>query len=202
MGRSDLHQSDFEVVLNEVERNEGGTAREIAKRLRANGHSAFTASRTNQTLYRLLAIDLVERDGDGQVPTWRSTSAARREGTAKPRAARPVKDIGASNLLTYQIASTSVRVLLAEGLSPNDPYYTPDWVGEHLLATVNVRHPFWSTRLDSTTDRSLFVMAIAVDAYVHWRSVCMSEPPEPHETHALRDAAFRYCTLLTTEAWA
>lgn len=201
MGKSELHQSDFELVLNEVKRQAGGTARDVAKRLRANGHSAFTASRTNQTLYRLLAVDLVERDGDGEVPTWRPTTAGQREGATKSRAARPVKDIGASNLLTYRIASTSVRVLLAEDLSPNDPYYTPDWVGEHLLATVNVRHPFWTTRLGSATDKSLFVMAIAVDAYVHWRSVCMSEPPEPHETHALRDAAFRYCTLLTTEAW-
>lgn len=201
MGKSEVHQSDFEAVLNEVKRHEGGTARDIAKRLRANGHSIFTASRTNQILYRLLAVDLVQRVGDGDVPTWKPTSARPREGTAKSRAARPVKDIGASNLLTYRIASTSVRVLLAEDLSPNDPYYTPDWVGEHLLATVNVRHPFWTTRLGTTADRSLFVMAIAVDAYVHWRSVCMSEPPEPHETHALRDAALRYCTLLTTEAW-
>jgi hypothetical protein len=201
MGESVMHKSEFEVVLNEVKRHEGGTAREIAKRLRANGHSAFTASRTNQTLYRLLALDLVERDVHGKVPTWRPTAAEQREGTAKSNLARPVKDIGESNLLSYRIASTNVRVLLAEDLSPNDPYYTPDRVGEHLLATVNVRHPFWTTRLGSATDKSLFVMAIAVDAYVHWRSVCMSEPPEPHETHALRDAAFRYCTLITTEAW-
>jgi len=203
MSKLQIQQGDLKIVQEEISAGGPGTAREIARRLRTRGLVSYTASRTNQALYRLLATGAVERDRNASVPVWSISGAASSVTSSRPAGSTaPARDTRDGILFSFQIASQTIRVVLSSDSSPNDPYYVPDWAGEYILATVNIHHPFWMSRLEVSSQRKTLAAAVAVDAYVYWRSSCMSEPPSPHETHALRDEALRHCRLIAAKAWA
>lgn len=193
-------KSDFERVLIAIGQNPGATGREITSRLRREGHGRFTSKVVNQILYRLLATEMVVRDGTGDKPKWflpegQSLSIT---GLRSPRDKRPLSPM-IGRIVVYRIATTDIKVLLDNAMSPNDPYLTPDWVGQHVVATVNTNHPFWTLRLPSEQEKSVFCMIVAMDAFVQWKVAQMHEPPDATEIQTMRDYALRFCSLQETE---
>ena len=194
--------SDFELVLECVGENPGSTGRDIAGRLRRQGHERFTSKLANQVLYRLHAASMVERDASGEKPRWHpsrewTSSSGHSQGSSNER--RPL-DSRELPVRSFKIATTPVKVLLDHGMSSNDPYIVPDWVGSHIIATVNTVHPFWTLRLTDGSDRALYCMLAAVDAYVQWRVALLHEPPDATELQHLKDQALRFCTLIEAES--
>lgn len=197
-----MPESDFELVVSCIKKYPGSTGREIASQLRRNGHSHFTSKVVNQALYNLLSAELVDRDGSGEKPRWFPggewiSQAPLSKTTPSPK--RPL-DPSQRKIKVYQIASTEVRVIIDEEISPNDPYISPDWVGSHVVVSVNSNHPFWTIRLNSPEENALYCMFAAVDAYVQWKVAKLHEPPDATELQNMRDYALRFCTLLETEA--
>ena len=196
-----IQQSDFETLLSQLNRTPGVTARQLSVDLRKRGHTHFTSKLVNQILYRLLATQFVERDGTGDKPRWTASlswaSGASRTSSAKI-VGRPLRTESVSAII-YRIADTEVRLLEDDALSPNDSYIQPDWVGSHIVVSVNTKHPFWKMRLTSDTSYALFRLVAAVDAYVQWKVAKLTEPPDATEVMKLRDYAFRFCTLESTE---
>jgi hypothetical protein len=193
--------SDFEILLKVVAAKPNSTGRELASALRQSGHAKFTSKVTNQILYRLLSAQLVNRDGSTEKPTWSIGDT-----WVKPPQTNPQREIEkrplSTNLLqlrTYSIAQTVVKVILDESQSPNDPYMSPDWVGSHVIAAVNCKHPFWQMRLTSDSDRSLYSMIVALDAYIQWKVARLNEPPDASEIQKMRDYALRFCSLVEAE---
>ena len=195
-------KSDFELVVDCIQKSPGLTGREISAQLRRSGHSQFTSKVANQTLYKLLAAELVERDGTGDKPRWFPGGKWTIQDSTVTSISSPKRPLDPSERKTkvFQIASTEVRVILDQESSSNDPYLSPDWVGSHVVASVNVLHPFWTIRLNSPEDKALYCMFAAVDAYVQWKIAQLHEPPDATELQNMRDYALRFCTLSETEA--
>ena len=194
--------SDFELVVDCIKKFPGLTGREIASQLRKSGHERFTSKVTNQTLYKLLTAELIERDGTGDKPRWFPGGQwidHRPASNITPTPKRPL-DPRQRKTRIFQIASTEVRVIIDDEVSPNDPYLAPDWVGTHVIVSVNSNHPFWTIRLNSPEDKALYSMFAAVDAYVQWKIAQLHEPPDATELQNMRDYALRFCTLTETEA--
>jgi hypothetical protein len=197
-----MQRSDFEIITDGVAKFPGSTARELATQLRRLGHEKFTSKLANQLLYRLLSASMVERDGSGDKPRWHPVQS----GPTQPRAnretdaiKRPLNRIE-GDVKLYSISDTSIKVLIDWNSSPNDPYLLPDWVGSHVVASINANHPFWSLRLTTPADQALYCMICAADAYVQWKVAQLHEPPDATEVQILRDFAFRLCTLVEAEA--
>jgi len=196
-----IFKSDFEILLDNLSRTPGVTARQLSTNLRKSGHTRFTSKLVNQILYRLLAIQFVERDSSGDKPRW-TTSSISKFDTPQAFTTRPVKrplQTASVNTISYRIADTEVRLLEDHNLSPNDPYIHPDWVGSHIVVSLNTTHPFWKMRLTNVSEYALFRLIVAVDAYVQWKIARLTEPPDANEVMNLRDYAFRFCTLESTE---
>jgi hypothetical protein len=196
-----MKASDFEILTRILQDNPGTTARELSAKVRAAGHSHFTPKLVNQLLYRLLATEIVQQDGSGEKPRW-STSTGWQSRSSVPRSKnlekRPLNP-QSSKFVTYKIADTEIRLLEDESMSPNDPYLLPDWIGSHIVVSLNTNHPFWQIRLTIPTDRALYRMIAAIDAYVQWKVARLTEPPDATEVKNLRDYALRFCTLVSTE---
>ncbi len=177
------------------------TGREISSQLRRNGHSRFTSKVVNQTLYKLLTAQLVERDGSGDKPKWFPGGEWMNQSTPSKPTPTPKRPLDPSQrkVKAFKIASTEVRVIIDEDLSTNDPYLSPDWVGSHVVVSVNSQHPFWTIRLTTPEERALYCMFAAVDAYVQWKVAQLHEPPDATELQTMRDYALRFCTLLEAE---
>lgn len=198
-----VNRGDFELVLAVLSKESSLTAREVSSRLHTGGNERFTSKATNQVLYRLLTADLVIRDGTGAKPRWSINNSwfdsesitPLRIKSMNPRPLRSHTSLDRD----FLVSETIVKVIFSEVQSANDPYLTPDWVGAHIISTVNCNHPFWQTRLVSDEARALFAMVCAVDAYVEWKVVQMNRPVEISELERLRDQAFRYCSLLEAE---
>ena len=184
-----------------VAKRPGSTGREISNNLRREGHPRFTSKLVNQVLYRLLSAQMVVRDGSGEKPRWLPIDEQDPlpVSQSKLRSKRPLSPLK-SEIISYRIATTEVKVLLDNNLSSNDPYLTPDWVGDHVVASVNLKHPFWTLRLSSDADRAIFSMIIAVDAFVQWKVAQMHEPPDATEVQKMRDYALRFCSLIEAES--
>ena len=196
-----MESSDFGLVLDALNAKPGMTGREVATYLRTRGHNRFTSTLANQVLYRLLATSMVECDTTGYRPRWRTSNSWAPKNSAaslKPVAKRPLA-ITDQPIKKYLVASTEVRVLLDQQMSPNDPYVSTDWVGPHVVASVNLKHPFWTLRLDGLKDEALYCMFVAVDAYVQWKVAQLHEPPDAREVQKMRDFALRYCTLAESD---
>ncbi len=199
-----LLESDFELVLAFLDREHLRTARELATALRGSNHSDFKSKKVNQVLYRLLNAGLVERHVIGDKPRWilpnvdRSTSNGMSP-DLKVIPKRPLQDRPDERERTFLVASTLVKVIEDPNLSANDPYLIPDWVGTHVVATVNSQHLFWQTRVASESDRSLFLMLAAVDAYVQWQCAKMIEQPTFQDINRLKSRALQHCSLASTD---
>jgi len=196
-----MPESDFEIVVDCISKHPGLTGREIATQLRRSGHSRFTSKLANQTLYRLLTAELVSRDGSSEKPTWfpRGDWVGRSQEKNKVSPIKRPLDPTVSRIRKYQIASIEVRVIVDQEPSPNDPYMNPDWVGSHVIASVNANHPFWNIRLVSPEDIAIYCMISAIDAYVLWKIAQLHEPPDATELQTMRDYAIRFCTLIETQ---
>lgn len=196
-----IQPSDFESVFEYLSRAPGITAKQLSTDLRRAGHTHFTTKLVNQILYRLLATEFVERDGSSNKPRW-TVSQSWKSGTQskseKASVKRPLR-VESERTIVYRIADTEVRLLEDDGLSPNDSYIQPDWVGSHIVVSVNTNHPFWVMRLTSEGDYALFRLTAAVDAYVQWKIARLTELPDATEIMKIRDYAFRFCTLESTE---
>jgi hypothetical protein len=195
-----MSASEFELVLECIREHPGATGKEIASRLRSKGHTQFTSRLANQVLYRLLAAELVDRDGSSDKPRWfegKTWTAGTATNSTSPTK-RPLRE-DTSGVREYLIASTKVKVLLDDEASPNDPYVHPDWVGSHVIASINIKHPFWILRLTNSSENALYSMFVAIDAYVQWKAAQLHEPPDATEIQRMRDFAFRHCTLLSSE---
>jgi len=146
----------------------------------------------------MLNAGLVVRNDD-YIPRWRSADY---KGDAKvARSAikpRPLTTSGL-DMRVFQIADTTVKVILDASLSPNDTFILPDWVGSHVVVTVNTEHPFWQLRAVSNSDKTLMALVFAIDGYVSWRTARLHEPPDATEQIRMRDEALRFCTLQETE---
>lgn len=196
-----IRPSDFETVLDHLSRTPGITARELGADLRKSGHTHFTTKLVNQILYRLFATQFVERDGSNDKPRWtvsQSWESGTHSKSQKVLVKRPLR-IESAPSVVFRIADTEVRILEDGSLSPNDSYIQPDWVGTHIVVSVNTNHPFWLMRLTTDRDYALFRLTTAVDAYVQWQIARLTEPPDATEVMKLRDYALRFCTLEVTE---
>lgn len=196
-----MPESNFELIVNCVTKHPGSTGRELATHLRRNGNSQFTSKLVNQTLYRLLTVDMVARDSSSDKPKWFPVNDLVTLKSAKnvPAPEKRPLDTRESKIRTYRIAATEVRVLIDTEASSNDPYLSPDWVGSHVVASVNANHPFWSIRLNSAGDIAMYCMITAIDAYVQWKVARLHEPPDATELQNMRDYALRFCTLVESE---
>lgn len=198
-------ESDFEIVLAHLDGASMKTARELSVVLQKGDHSEFKSKRVNQVLYRLLNAGLVERRVIGGKPRWKLPDKVTSSsvGTYPVPAAipqRPLKDRPHDRERTFVVASTPVKVIQDSSLSANDPYLIPDWVGTHVVASVNVQHLFWATRIVSESDRSLFLMLAAVDAYVQWQCAKMVVQPTFQDFSRLKSRALQHCSLASTDA--
>ncbi len=196
-----MTKSDFEIVFGAVEKNPNATGREISNWLKKNGHERFDSKLTNQTLYRLLSSEIVSRDGSQVKPRWSVGQTWGSNANSEPNRPLDYRPLKAHDLEVrdFKIANTHVKVIIERELSSNDPYMSPDWVGSHVVASINANHPFWVLRLGSDSDRALFSMIAALDAYVQWRVAQLSELPDATEILKMRDQALRFCTLLELE---
>jgi hypothetical protein len=177
------------------------TGREVATFLRKQGHSQFDSKRANQVLYRLHAASLVDRDASGDKPRWNPSGIwdARPDASAtRNRSKRPLS-VANPEIKLYLVAKTEVKVLKDQTASPNDHYVNTDWVGTHVVASININHPFWTLRLNGPEDEALYCMFAAVDAYVQWKIAQLHEPPDAYEVMRMRDNALRYCSLAESE---
>lgn len=197
-----VQKSDFEIVTEGVARFPGSTARELASHLRRQGHERFNSKLANQILYRLLAAQMVQRDGSGDKPKWfpSEVAADKRSSQYESRDVKRPLSQSENDLRRYLISNTDIKVLIDRNASPNDPYLVPDWVGSHIVASINANHPFWNLRLSTPADRALYCMVCAADAYVQWKIAQLHEPPDSTEVQTMRDFALRLCTLVETEA--
>jgi hypothetical protein len=194
--------SDFELILSCIKANPGLTARELGSKLRKQGHERFSSRLTNQLLYRLHAASMIDRDGTGDKPRWHPNGDWS-DGAREPSSASAEKrllDSRDKEIRSYEIASVKVKVLLTNEMSLNDPYMIPDWVGSHIISSVNTVHPFWTLRLGTATDRALYCMMAAIDAYLQWKVAQLHEPPDATELQKMKDDALRFCTLLDAES--
>lgn len=196
-----MTKTNFEIVLEAVEKNQRATGREISNWLKKNGQPRFNSKLTNQILYRLLSSEIVDRDGTGDKPRWSVGQTWGSSNTSEPKGNVVLRPLSPreTEVREYKIASTLVKVILENDLSSNDPYMSPDWVGTHVVAAINTNHPFWTLRLGAASEKSLFSMIAALDAYVQWRVAQLSELPDATEILKIRDQALRFCTLMELE---
>lgn len=196
-----MQSSDFEIVVGAVQAKPGMTGRELASYLRRQGHKRFDSKLANQILYRLHAASLVERDASGDKPKWNPSGSWSPGAPSYSRPTPTKRPLSVSDQETkkYLIGPTEVKVLLDNTASLNDFYISTDWVGSHVVSSVNVNHPFWDLRLSSPQEESLFCMIAAIDAYVQWKVAQMHEPPDAREVQRMRDQAFRLCSLVESE---
>ena len=196
-----MEKSDFEIVLDAVAKNPNATGRDLSNWLKKNGNDRFVPKLTNQILYRLLASEIVCRDGSQDKPRWSIGETWTKGIDPSDKQLANVRPLSQNvrEILHYKIASTEVRVIFEDDLSSNDPYMCPDWVGSHVVAAINTNHPFWTLRAATESDKSLFSMVIALDAYIQWKTAQLNEPPDSTEILKMRDAALRFCTLMDLE---
>jgi len=172
----------------------------LAAHIRKRTEPGFTSRNANQILYRLLRANLVEKNGSTTTPTWSAETenlfSENRPDPTSERLAIPIGSLDGLDPVIIQIGTTEVKVMFEKISSINDPYMSPDWVGTHVLATINCNHPFWTLRLRDDSQRALFAFMVAQDAYVQWKSSQLHEPPDPAEQLIIRDAAMRLCTTL------
>jgi hypothetical protein len=80
-------------------------------------------------------------------------------------------------------------------LSPNDPYFAPDWLNEKVFVTLNPNHPFWMTFIYDDASKSLQLTNIASEVYVQWHVSKMTTEISAKKLLEIRDKALRDIAL-------
>jgi hypothetical protein len=199
--------NSFELILKILSTEEDLTAREIAKRANALGEK-WVRKDANSNLYRMLSQGLVERVSTSKVPTWRirknevrSKVVSSGEILSLPRksTARSLRELVHEE--AFSIALPKVRISFAYDThsSANDPYIQGDWLSEMLFITVNVKHPFWETFIDSEEEKLLFLQFAAQDAYIQWQVAQRGNAVSYQEIISFRDSVLREIAHLRVE---
>lgn len=198
-----MSHSDSEIILEVLASHRDLLARDIATRIRNRGLGDFDRTRVNSALYKLYSLKLVTKKEVAGKPRWSKADSS--DSDSPPQVferrddQRPLKQVPIAESAYFRIAETPIKIISDSGQSPNDPYLSADWVGSQIVAAINTSHRFWTMRLTSEVERTLYLMMCAVDAYVQWRIAQMTEPPDATETLFLRDSALRYCTLIEAQ---
>lgn len=190
VGRTEIRH-----VYAELHRSGTLTARQIAQNLRSAGHASLNRRRVNQVLYALLGAGHVVRSDSGATPFWCIVAQDQQPEVPAPKAEVQTAERpeNAASLNHYRIGTTSVRVLLSNTEQPNDPYQTVDWADSSLVATVNLHHPFWRQFDGGGEARSVLLAMAAVEAYVRWKSACLTTPLDYRAIWDVRQHALRSC---------
>ncbi len=146
----------------------------------------------------MLNAGLVVRD-DNYIPRWRASGDRRQLQESQPSPVQRPLRVTQAEMRLFRVANTTVKVILDSSMSPNDRFIVPDWIGPHVVVTVNTAHPFWEMRLTTDPERTLTMLFYAIDGYASWRTAKLHEPPDATELIRIRDEALRFCTLQETE---
>ena len=199
--------NNFELILEILSSEENLTAREIAKRANARGLK-WVRKDANSNLYRMLSQGLVERVSTSKVPTWRIITSellpkaiSSSEILALPRKSktRSLKELVQEDTFSIALPNLKIRFAYDAHSSANDAYIQGDWLSEMLFITINLKHPFWETFIDSEDEKLLFLQFAAQDAYIQWQVAQRGNSVSYQEIISLRDAVLREIAHLRIE---
>jgi hypothetical protein len=103
--------------------------------------------------------------------------------------------LSADTDLTITIQGIEMQFQFNPELSPNDPYFAPDWLNQKVFVTLNPNHPFWMTFISDDASKSLQLTNIASEVYVQWHVSKMTTEISAKKLLEIRDKALRDIAL-------
>jgi hypothetical protein len=169
-----LELSPFEVIYETLNDGKPKTAKEVAQFARTKGID-WSRENANSSLYKMMRNSLVVKIETEKAPLWTLPEFAQ-ELVKKHN--QPKKNIisfkskkvplSADKDLSITIQGIEMQFQFNPELSPNDPYFAPDWLNEKVFVTLNPNHPFWMTFISDDASKSLQLTNIASEVYVQW----------------------------------
>jgi len=196
-----LELSPFEVIYETLNDGKPKTAKEVAQFARTKGID-WSRENANSCLYKMMRNSLVVKIETEKAPLWTLPEFAQ-ELVKKHN--QPKKNIisfkskkvplSADTDLSITIQGIEMQFQFNPELSPNDPYFAPDWLNEKVFVTLNPNHPFWMTFIYDDASKSLQLTNIASEVYVQWHVSKMTTEISAKKLLEIRDKALRDIAL-------
>lgn len=154
-----MDESDVKLlVLGALESDSGKTARQLAAEISASSATHFTKSQVNSALYNLYRAGDVQLEPTEKAPLWTIKGVAshkavgRRTGYQDPET--PSKEVShqtstrrspSEGTTADHVFSRDIHMLERDDLSPNDHHLDLEYPGNHVVCSINLNHPYWTT---------------------------------------------------------
>jgi hypothetical protein len=193
--------SPFEVIYETLNDGKPKTAKEVAQFARTKGID-WSRENANSSLYKMMRNSLVVKIETEKAPLWTLPEFAQK---LVEEHNQPKKNIisfkskkvplSADTDLTITIQGIEMQFQFNPELSPNDPYFAPDWLNQKVFVTLNPNHPFWLTFISDDASKSLQLTNIASEVYVQWHVSKMTTEISAKKLLEIRDKALRDIAL-------
>ena len=200
-------ESDFEIILEIIERNGSLTAREIAKHAKVHGKT-WVRKDANSNLYKMQMQQLVIKDSSEKVPKWNLATADQSKTQSKitnsEEILNKVRKYQVQSLehivdeKNFEIKVKGVTIKYAYDLNAtsNDPYMIVDWLQDKLFISVNSQHPFWEIFIDTPDEQLLYLQFLAQDALINWHVAKKGDEISSSSLSEVRDSVLREIALI------
>jgi hypothetical protein len=196
-----IELSPFEVIYETLNDGKPKTAKEVAQFARTKGID-WSRENANSSLYKMMRNSLVVKIETEKAPLWTLPEYAQ---ILVEEHNQPKKNIvsfkskkvplSADTDLTITIQGIEMQFQFNPELSPNDPYFAPDWLNQKVFVTLNPNHPFWMTFISDDASKSLQLTNIASEVYVQWHVSKMTTEISAKKLLEIRDKALRDIAL-------
>ena len=196
-----LELSPFEVIYETLKDGKPKTAKEVAQFARTKGID-WSRENANSSLYKMMRNSLVVKIETEKAPLWTLPEFAQELVEKHTQLKKNIISfkskkvpLSADTDLTITIQGIEMQFQFNPELSPNDPYFAPDWLNEKVFVTLNPNHPFWMTFISDDASKSLQLTNIASEVYVQWHVSKMTTEISAKKLLEIRDKALRDIAL-------
>ena len=193
--------SPFEVIYETLNDGKPKTAKEVAQFARTKGID-WSRENANSSLYKMMRNSLVVKIETEKAPLWTLPEFAQKLVEEHNQLKKNIISfkskkvpLSADTDLTITIQGIEMQFQFNPELSPNDPYFAPDWLNQKVFVTLNPNHPFWMTFISDDASKSLQLTNIASEVYVQWHVSKMTTEISAKKLLEIRDKALRDIAL-------
>ena len=93
--------------------------------------------------------------------------------------------------LIIKVGEHLVKIYLNDQVSPNDPYYRPDWPNQDLIININTRHIHWNRIVKDSDSFFLYVLDCVFDGLSEWKAAKKTSPIHHDTFKYLKDGFLR-----------